>query len=144
MGIRGPSEVNGMPTSPTSKVIQNLRRFVFLRDSARLTDEELLASFIDRGDDMAFEVLVRRHGALVMGVCRRVLHSYHDAEDAFQATFLVLARKAAGLRARGLVANWLYGVAYNTALKAKTAAARRRHREREGAPMPEREASSPN
>src|SRR3954466_1092683 len=110
MGIRDPSEDKGMPTSPTSTVIQNLRRFVFLRDASRLSDEQLLASFIEHGDDIAFEVLVRRHGAMVMGVCRRVLHSHHDAEDAFQATFLLFARKAAGLAARALVANWLYGV----------------------------------
>src|SRR5262245_21352806 len=125
-----------MATSQTSPVIQQLRRFVFLRDAVGLTDEQLLESFISRRDEVAFEVLVRRHGAMVMGVCGRVLGSHHDAEDAFQATFLVLARKAAVLAARGLVANWLYGVAYNTALKAKAVAARRRLREREGAQMP--------
>jgi RNA polymerase sigma factor (sigma-70 family) len=124
-------------------VIEHLRRFVFLRDKVHLADEQLLDDFISRRDNVAFEVLVRRHAAMVMGVCRRVLASHHDAEDAFQATFLVLARKAAALAARGLVANWLYGVAYNTALKAKAAAAKRRVREREAADMPKPDAAAP-
>src|SRR5882724_9562146 len=74
---------------------------------------------------------------MVMGVCRRVPRRHHDAEDAFQATFLVLARKASTLSTRGLVGHWLYGVAYNTARKAKAAANKRRERERATSELPE-------
>jgi RNA polymerase sigma factor (sigma-70 family) len=131
-----------MATSRTNLVIHHLCRFVLLRDVLDFTDQQLLDAFIDHRDEVAFEALVRRHGAMVMGVCRRILRSHHDAEDAFQATFLVLAHKAAGLAARELVANWLYGVAYHTALKAKAASARRRARECEAADMPKPEAAA--
>jgi DNA-directed RNA polymerase specialized sigma24 family protein len=84
----------------------------------------------------AFEALVRWHGPMVLGVCRRVLRHIQDAEDAFQATFLVLVRKAAVIGQREVLGNWLYGVAYRTALDARAAAARRRTRERQVSPMP--------
>src|SRR5205085_5925220 len=80
--------------------------------------------------------LVRRHGPMVLGVCRRVLRDAHAAEDAFQATFLVLVRKAGSIRRRELLGNWLYGVACRTALEARAAAARRRVKESEVRAMP--------
>ena len=107
-----------------------------------MTDEQLLGCFIERHDDVAFEVLVRRHGPMVWGVCRRLLANYEDAEDVFQATFLVLVRKARSIVPRKLVGNWLHGVVYRTALKARAVAAKRRMRERQIAAMPEPAAKS--
>jgi RNA polymerase sigma factor (sigma-70 family) len=103
------------------------------------TDEQLLDRFVSQGDAAAFEMLVRRHGPMVLGVCRRLLHHPQDAEDAFQATFLVLVRKAASLGQREFLGNWLYGVAYRTALDARAAAMRRRKREKQVSSMPEPE-----
>ncbi len=103
------------------------------------TDEELLDRFVSQRDATAFETLVRRHGPMVLGVCRRLLQHPQDAEDAFQATFLVLVRKAGSLGQRELLGNWLYGVAYRTALDARAAAMRRRKREKQVSAMPEPE-----
>jgi RNA polymerase sigma factor (sigma-70 family) len=95
-----------------------------------VSDAHLLDRFLNGGDEAAFELLVRRHERLVFGVCRRVLGQTHDAEDAFQATFLVLARKAASIAHGGAVASWLYKVAYRVALAARTERTRRGHREK--------------
>ncbi len=100
------------------------------------TDAELLARFVAGRDEAAFASLVRQHGPMVLGVCRRVLRDVHDAEDAFQATFLVLARKAGSICKPQRLANWLYGVAYRTALRAKCATAKRQARERQVVSMP--------
>src|SRR5262249_8620240 len=124
--------------------LQPLRRAVRLRDGAGLTDGQLLEDYLSRRDEAALAVLVRRHGPMVWGVCRRVLYHYHDAEDAFQATFLVLLRKAASLASRELLANWLYGVAYHTALKARATAAKRGARERQVTDMPEPDVAPPD
>jgi RNA polymerase sigma factor (sigma-70 family) len=126
-----------MATSQMSGVLQHLRRAVLLRDGAGLTDGQLLTDYINRHDEAALAALVQRHGPMVWGVCRRVLRNHHDAEDAFQATFLVLVRKAASIASRELLANWLYGVAHQTARKARATAAKRKGRERQVMDMPE-------
>jgi RNA polymerase sigma factor (sigma-70 family) len=115
---------------------------ILLRDLCRLaarragdfSDRELMRRFLTERDESAFEALVRRHGPMVLHVCRRTLRDEHDAEDAFQATFLVLARKAATLQRHESVGNWLYGVATRLALRARADAARRRDRERRATP----------
>ncbi|HYT91843.1 MAG TPA: sigma-70 family RNA polymerase sigma factor [Gemmataceae bacterium] len=124
-----------MATSPMRGVLRQLRRASALRDAADLTDGQLLESFLTRREEAAFEALVRRHGPMVLGVCRRVLHNAHDAEDAFQATWIVLVRKAHAIRPREMVGNWLHGVAYRTALRARSAAALRRTKERQARDM---------
>jgi RNA polymerase sigma factor (sigma-70 family) len=130
-----------MAAGQTSEVIQLLRRGALLRDGAGLTDGQLLANYLSRRDEAVLATLVRRHGPMVWGVCRRVLRDDHDAEDAFQAAFLVFVRKAASIASRELLANWLYGVAHQTALNARAAVARRRTRERQVIDMPEPEAA---
>src|SRR5256714_1844554 len=126
-----------MATSEASEIIQHLRKTVLLQDGADLTDGQLLEFFLIRRDEAAMEVLVRRHGPMVWGVCRRVLRDHHDAEYAFQATFLVLVRRAGSIASRELLANWLYGVAHQTALKARATTAKRKGRERQVTDMPE-------
>jgi len=126
-----------MATGQLSGIIQHLRRAMLLRDGAGLTDGQLLEDYLSRRDEAALAALVERHGPMVWGVCRRVLSNYHDAEDAFQATFLVLVRKAASIASRELLANWLYGVAHQTALKARATVAKRKVREKQVKEMPE-------
>jgi RNA polymerase sigma-70 factor (ECF subfamily) len=120
-------------------VVRHLRRAVLGQDGAGRTDAQLLASYIEQQDEAAFEALVHCHGPMVFGVCRRVVGHHHDAEDAFQATFLVLVRKASSVRPRESVANWLHGVAVRTALKAKAMTAKRQVREKQVTQMPEPE-----
>jgi RNA polymerase sigma factor (sigma-70 family) len=90
-----------------------------------LTEGELLERFVTRRDEAAFEALVARHGPMVLGVCRRLLRDPNDVDDAFQATFLVLVKKASSVRRCELLGNWLYGVAYRVAFRARALAARR-------------------
>jgi RNA polymerase sigma factor (sigma-70 family) len=126
-----------MPTSPINAVFQHLRSLLLLPEGAELTDTQLLECFVSRREPAALEALVRRHAPMVWGVCRRVLANHHDAEDAFQATFLVLVRKAGAIRSPARLGNWLYGVAHQTALKARATSARRQKRERPAIDMPE-------
>src|SRR5579884_3543908 len=113
-----------------SEVLDHLR-------AAEAPDARLLETYVARRDDAAFAALVRRHGPMVWGVCRRLLPLTHDAEDAFQATFLVLARKASTIHPAERLAGWLHGVAYRAALKARAANARRRAREKQVRALPE-------
>jgi RNA polymerase sigma factor (sigma-70 family) len=122
-------------TSQLSHVVRHLRRAAQAQEGGELRDGQLLECFVTRRDEAAFEALVRRHGPMVLGVCRRLLRHPQDAEDAFQVTFLVLARKAKALRQGDLVGNWLYGTACRAAQEVK--AARRRVQERQVSPMPE-------
>src|SRR5262245_46193246 len=98
-------------------------------DPTQLPDNELVRRFAQDRDPAAFELLLWRHGPMVWGVCRRLLLHTHDAEDAFQATFLTLARKAATIGERGAVAGWLYRVALHTSLAARKSRQRRAVRE---------------
>ena len=131
-----------MPNHAIGEVIQHLRS-ILLPEGAELTDAQLLECFLSRREPAALEALVRRHGPLVWGVCRRVLGDRHDAEDAFQATFLVLVRKAASVHPRSKVGAWLYGVARRTALKSRAVRAKRQERERSVNPMPEPAVAEP-
>lgn len=114
---------------------QHLRRLLGTREAADLTDAQLLARFSASRDETAFAALLQRHGPLVLNVCRRVLGNVHDADDAFQAVFLVLARKADSIRRKESLGSWLYGVAFRIASRAKANAARRRNVERQAETM---------
>ncbi len=118
-------------------VAQGLRTLFEVGSVGGLPDGQLLDRFVARREEAVFEAIVRRHGPMVWGVCRRVLRDHHDAEDATQATFLVLARKAASVKDRERLGNWLYGVAYRTARKARSTRAKRRAREGQVANLPE-------
>jgi RNA polymerase sigma factor (sigma-70 family) len=122
-----------MPTR-LNKVLEHLHR-VLAPPGGDLTDGQLLARFVAARDEASFAALVRRHGPMVLGVCRRLLRHTQDAEDCFQATFLVLARKASVVR-REALGSWLYAVAYRTSLEARAVNARRRARERQVEDMP--------
>jgi RNA polymerase sigma factor (sigma-70 family) len=130
----------GMATGQLDGFLRWLRTATLPHEAGGVADAQLLESFIARKDEAAFAALVRRHGPMVWGACRRVLRSHDDAEDAFQATFLVLVRKAAAVIPRAMVGNWLYGVAYRTAMKAKATSSKRQTKERQVEVMPEPEA----
>jgi RNA polymerase sigma factor (sigma-70 family) len=119
-----------------------LAKTLFRRDgisqTADLSDEELLEQFLtgeEPGSQEAFRTVVVRHGPMVLGICRHVLNQDQDAEDAFQATFLVLARKGASIRHRRVLAGWLHEVAYRIAIKLRGNSARRRILERQSMAM---------
>jgi hypothetical protein len=107
----------------------------FLRRGPDATDGQLVEAFLSRRDEAAFTGLVQRHGPMVLGVCRQVLRDHAAADDAFQATFLVLARKAGSIRRGQAVSSWLYQVAHRVALRARAQEEHRHQRERETAMM---------
>src|SRR5262245_19508516 len=119
-----------MASARTHPLLRFLRGIAASPPPGEDPDRQLLRRFVAAADEGAFRALVQRYGPLVLGVCTRVLDSEHDAEDAFQATFLVLVRKAGAIRAPERLGPWLYGVAYRTALKAKAAASKRRRLEK--------------
>jgi RNA polymerase sigma-70 factor (ECF subfamily) len=114
-----------------ASILRHLRQLIGQSPGADQTDGQLLFRFVHEHEEAAFTALVQRHGPMVLGVCHRVLGNSADAEDAFQATFLVLTRKVARLRQYGSLGNYLYTVAHHTALRARARDARRRAQERE-------------
>src|SRR5262245_39349181 len=117
-------------------VLRHLRKLAEAQAARELSDAELLDRFRSRREESAFSLLVQRHGPMVLGVCQRVLFNLHDAEDAFPASFLVLANQARLVRQRGSLGSWLHGVAQRVALKARTRSARRRAHENRATVMP--------
>src|SRR5579862_2410619 len=125
-----------MPQSMFADVLTYLRKVCAAQAARDLSDAELLTQFLAKREDAAFAVLVQRHGPMVFSVCQRVLDDCHAAEDAFQATFLVLIRRAAAVHKGKPLGSWLHGVARRIALKARTQTLTRRSRERESSSMP--------
>ena len=118
-----------MAKATVDPILQMIRRMVEDHRIKNLPDQELLRQFTGAKDDAAFACLLRRHGPMVLDVCRNVAGNDADAEDAFQATFLILAQKASSIRRLTSVGSWLYGVAYRTALKTQAALAKRQKHE---------------
>jgi len=131
-----------MASSRLQPVLRHLRKLACVGDGDQFTDGQLLERFLAQRDEDAFASLVHRHGRLVLRVCQNVLHHEQDAQDAFQATYLILARKANSLRRVGSLAGWLYRVAYRSALEMRRKALRRRNREQQARPMPQEKPDS--
>ncbi len=108
-----------MAAAQAGVVLRHIRNLAQRDDHANVSDPDLLARFTSANDETAFAALVRRHGGMVLGVCRRVLGNHADADDAFQATFLALAKKAHAIARQQSLPGWLYQVAYRVALKAR-------------------------
>ncbi len=119
-----------MSRAQVGAVAHHLRRVFGQGTVAGLAEWELLRRYLERGDEEAFGAIVARHGPMVLGVCRRVLGESGDSDDAFQVTFLTLARKAGTLGEGDAIGSWLYGVAHRVSLRARAASARRRNLER--------------
>ena len=123
--------------------LRHLRELFRGRTVIGLTDGQLLERYATSNDGDAFEALVARHGPMVLATCRAVLKHDHDVEDAFQATFLVLARKARSVRAGDSLGGWLHRVAYRVAVQASIEAKQRRRREAQVAAIGSSEGNSP-
>src|SRR4051812_33253252 len=124
-----------MASAQLGDALRQIHRLFGEGTSAGLSDALLLERFLDRRDESAFAILVERHGPMVLGTCRAVLKDRHDAEDAFQAAFLVLVRKAGSIRGGDSLGGWLHRVARRVAIEANTEAARRRIKERKAGAM---------
>ena len=123
-----------MASTQATAILRHIRELAAAGQAGDLPDRQLLEQFHAAHEEAAFAALVRRHGPLVLGVCRRVLGNAHDAEDAFQAAFLILARKAHAIRKHESLGGWLYQVAFHAALRARRQAALRRQHERQAGP----------
>src|SRR6266545_2936373 len=130
-----------MASAHLGKVIRHLRQSLERGDSGGLSDAELLERVVTQRDQAAFEVLVWRHGGMVLGLCQRLLRHEQDAEDAFQAAFLILLRKAASIGKRQSLASWLYKVAFRVALRLRTQQRQRTLREQSDVDVPAAEAT---
>ena len=127
-----------MPDGQLRAVIGQLRRIVGSQGGASLTDAQLLDAFVKHNDETAFEVLVWRHGTMVFNLCKRILHDIHEAEDAFQATFLVFVRKAGSIGKAEAIGSWLYKVACRVAYRAAARSAKQpRHESPDNLPAPD-------
>src|SRR5262245_5064811 len=120
-----------MPNAALQAVLHQVRRLGAPAGATALTDAHLLLRFVETGDEAAFEVLVWRHGPLVLGTCRKLLGQEQDAEDAFQATFLTLARKAGSIVRGAALAGWLLQVATHLALRLRSKLANQRRSRRD-------------
>jgi RNA polymerase sigma factor (sigma-70 family) len=138
LGLQG---IIFMATGQLNGVLKQIRRLVAAENADQLADRQLLDRYVQDRDEAAFAALVNRHGAMVLNVCRRVLHNHSDAEDACQATFLVLARKAHAIRKKDAVASWLHGVAFRAANNLRREIAQRVRREK-NATTPRTDSSS--
>jgi RNA polymerase sigma factor (sigma-70 family) len=125
-----------MSSESVGPLLRYIRQMATGRKDSDLPDHQLLERFATFRDESAFAALLRRHGPMVLSVCQSVLHNLHDAENAFQAAFLVLAQKAGSIQRRDSVSSWLYRVAYHLAVKAQASAARRKDLEKRAAVMP--------
>ncbi len=125
-----------MASNPLHTVLDHLRRLHRVADAAQRSDRDLLRAFATSGDQDAFAVIVNRHAPLVWDVCRRILGHHQDAEDAFQATFLILARRAGSTRWQASVGGWLHMVAQRLAVRARQQTEKQRIQEREASRTP--------
>src|SRR5262245_53518700 len=125
-----------MPQGQLGSLLRHLRRLIGGGPAADTPDALLLQQFVEQRDEAAFTSLVGRHGPLVLGVCRRVLHDAHEADDAFQATFMILAKRAASVRRPEALSSWLYGVAYRVSARARGGSLKRFTHESQVTAMP--------
>ncbi len=124
-----------MPRDHGNALLRHIHRLAGVPSAKDLSDGELLQRFVTCGEETAFAVLLKRHGPMVWGVCRRILSQEQDLEDAFQATFLVLTRRACSIRKGASLASWLHGVAYRVAVRIQQQARKRRQCERQAESM---------